>query len=737
MDRYTQKGFTATMRLGIALLLLAVTSASATEPTNLSSFPGDVTRTVASSMSDAGNVVLTKKVSLQEPATPSEADSGANLSAPDKGINAADDIQGFEGDDILDMELDLEQLGNVDVVVPAFDVEVMSVTKRESTIGKSPAAVFVITRDMIRRSGKTTVPALLRMVPGMQVARIDANKWAISSRGFNGRYTNKLLVLVDGRTVYTPIFAGVFWSAQDMVLEDIERIEVIRGPGATLWGANAVNGVINIITRDSKDTQGSLITTGGGDFDEFISSVRHGGQISNNWHYRVFTKFSERDSNILPGGDAQDDWRMQQVGLRADWRPKGCDCQSLTISGGIFDQTGGDTTNLASPTPPMFSTMLDRALEMRGGHMLARWNHNLADDEGYSFQTFFDRYARSETVTTSSVDTFDTEFQYHFSPLDDHSMSVGLHYRLIDSRIDSTSPFTHQFVPRKRRVNLFGGFIQDEIALRDDLRFIVGTKVGHNDFTGLEVQPGGRLIWEPTDRSAAWLSVARAVRTPSIVEDDLQVTGPPTAVQPFLLQLNGGRSIDSEQLTAFELGYREEVVDDLTVDLATFFNHYDDYIGFSTVGFQPFPPTAFLQFTNAVNAETYGFEISSQYQVHEDWHLSAWYSFLRVQMHQTSDATPEGKSPRNQAFLMSSWNLTEDLEFDAVVKYVDSLPAVDVANYTSLDLRLNWRASDEWDFSVIGQNLLQPSRAEMRASAFEPIATEVSRGVYAQATWRH
>lgn len=648
--------------------------------------------------------------------------------APDKPSGAGD---------ILD--LDIEQLGQVQAkVATAFDAEVTSVTANKSSIGKSPAAVFVITNEMIRRSGATSIPETFRMVPGMQVAKVGSSKWAISARGFNQQFSNKLLVLIDGRSVYTPFFAGVFWDSQDLVLQDVERIEIIRGPGATVWGANAVNGVINIITKSAGETQGTLISSGGGTQDQAINVVRQGGKIGDNAEYKLYVKQTERAAGFNPNAPgASDDWRTVRGGFRVDWRDPYQQDQ-FTLQGDIYSGNIGELSRFpVSLFPLVDSPPQDN--HMGGGNVLGRWTHTVDDDNTFYFQAYYDRSLRRDLIFDLQIDIYDLEFQQNIKHAEDRIFTWGAGYRVVDDNNRGSNSLS-DVDPQKLTFDQGSLFVQEELPVfRDDLRLVVGTKLLVNDFTGFEYQPSARLLWDIDDTQTAWGAVSRAVRTPSRGERDFSLMLLTTDPFPSVFSLQGGgNSLVSEDLMAYELGYRKQVNDQLSFELATFCNIYDNLIITDAAGFVPgLPPTVLALFRNAQNAETYGFELNGQWEIHEHWRLRAWYSFLKMQVHGSpgTGGYPSGENPVNQAYFMSSWDLSHNVEFDLIGRYVDSLPSLSVPAYTTLDARLGWRPSDNWEFSIIGQNLLAPHHLE--STALLTVDSAVNRGVYGQLVWRH
>jgi iron complex outermembrane receptor protein len=639
------------------------------------------------------------------------------------------------------LDLDLDQLTQAAVVVPSFDVPVTSVTRSESTVGKSPAAVFVITQEMIRRSGATSLPEALRMAPGLDVARSDSNKWAISSRGFNSTFANKLLVMIDGRSVYYPLFGGVSWEIQDYPLQDVERIEVIRGPGATLWGENAVNGVINIITKSSKDTQGLLVSTGGGTFDRAINTVRYGGQTESGWSYRVFGRETERGTGFLETG-AHDDWRLGHTGFRADRQLDNFENELLTIQGDLFTTTLGESGVIPIQKPP-FSQPYVKDSDMFGGDLLGRWSRGNEDSTSF-VQVYYDRVS-NRTVDNISydLDTFDFECQHRFLVAPGNHLTLGANVRHVLDDVPTDSPFFVEFTPVHNNFGRYGVSIQDEIEVVEDrLTLFAGSKLSTNTFTGFEYQPSIRGIWSVDRQHAVWASVSRAVRLPSRSDRNISFAFFDPNLSAFT-RFEGSPQVNSEDLTAYELGYRAQETERLSWDVAAFYNVYTDLIGLQFSGIRPgpapyfFTPQIVLDLTNSLDAEAYGIEHSWTYEATENWRLRGWYALFDIFAHGAgAQTTLEGYSPQNQAFLMSSWNLGRKWETDLIGRYVDSLPAMDVSPYITLDARLGFRPNDRWELSVVGQNLLDGQHREFRED-YLTTTTEVPRGVYFQAVLRH
>lgn len=661
----------------------------------------------------------------------------ANDLATDALDGAAPAEEGAPLDDILSMNL--EQLTRVDVVAPSLDMVVTTVTRQESTVGRSPTAIYVVTQDMIRRSGARTIPDVLRMVPGLQVARLDANKWAVSSRGFNSQFANKMLVQIDGRVVYTQTFGGVWWDEVDVLLQDIDRIEVIRGPGATVWGSNAVNGVINIIRKRAADTQGALLAGGGGTEERGFSNARYGGQIGNDIHYRVYAKQFERDAGHAPLGTAHDDWRQVRSGFRMDWQPDSLDF--VTLQGDYFEGASGTEQIVAAPQFPFVDDFVGDSIA-RGRNILFRWTRTPDCCSSWSLQLFYDRIERHYSpFFIEDRDVFDLDFQHQVRLNDRHNFIWGFGYRLHDDRTQ-TDGFVFDLDPAKRSTDRFGYFLQDEITLlHDRLFFIAGSKFEHNDFTGFEYQPSGRLLWTPDQRRTGWASISRAVRVPTRVEDDLILRLPPTMnVYPEFM---GTRQIEAEDVLAYEAGFRAQPRDEFSWDLAVFYNDYNNLIGLrpGPVGFRPGIPLPVLPLTvvNAVDAQTYGYEFRATYQVRRNWHLHGSYSFLRMFLQGAPDAqNPSGvagQSPRNQVYLRSWWDLGANWEFDLIGRYVDSLPDLNVPSYIQMDARLGWRPRHNLELAIVGLNLLDSHHLEFRDPLLGFVATEVERSVYGMVTW--
>jgi iron complex outermembrane recepter protein len=596
-----------------------------------------------------------------------------------------------------------------------MNVEVTSVSKRPEKLSQSASAVQVITHDDIKRSGATSLPEALRLASNLEVAQIDSRQWAISARGFNSTTANKLLVLIDGRTVYTPLYAGVFWEVQDTLLEDIERIEVISGPGATLWGANAVNGVINITTKNAAETQGALATVGGGDELQGFGGLRYGGTLGSDFRYRVYGKYSDRDGTVFENGtDASDQWHMGQGGFRIDGKLSGKD--SLTVQGDLYDGRA------AQPTAA--------DIALGGANLLGRWSRIFSAESDLKLQLYFDRTHRQIPASYSEdLDTYDLDLQHHLALGARHDVVWGIGYRFIDDVI--ANPSTFAFLPTHVTRRWYSGFAQDEIALVGDvLHFTLGAKLEHNEYTGFEFQPSARLSWRVNDDNVLWSAVSRAVRTPSRIDREFYAPANP----PFSI-LQGGADFQSEKLLAYELGFRTQVLQRLTAALSTFYNDYDDLRSVEHIN----PSAAFpIYIGNGLKGKSYGAELTADYQALPAWRLHAGYTELRVHLDHkpgstdTNPGTNESHDPNQYLLLRSSLDLPAGLQFDATFRRVSRIANQAVPAYGEMDLRLAWQAASKLEVSVTGQNLLHAHHPEFGA---ETGRREIERSVYGKITW--
>jgi iron complex outermembrane receptor protein len=626
---------------------------------------------------------------------------------------------------------ELKQLNLEDLM----NVQVTSVARHPEKLIDAASAIQVITQEDIRRSGATSIPEALRLADNLQVAQKNSHDWAISARGFNTALANKLLVMIDGRTVYTPLFSGVFWDVQDYVLADIDRIEVISGPGGALWGANAVNGVINIITKSAKDTQGLYADAGGGSRPQDFTDVRYGGALGPESQFRVYGKYFDRGSEVLANGDsASDSWRQGRGGFRVDSQASAQD--QLTLQGDFYDGRENDQTGGTSDTG--------------GGNVLGRWSRRLSDDSDLSLQSYIDRTHLTDPVApllvnglqfagagvlTDDLTTYDVDFQHRFRAGSVNNVVWGFGFRYTHDVVSNAPALA--FLPPTLNRDLYSVFAQDEIALRRDLSLTLGTKVERNDYTGFEFEPDARLSWILSSQQALWAAISRAVRTPSRIDQDLSEAAPP---HPVLLE--GGADFTSESVLAYELGYRAQISSRMTASVSSFFNHYDD------IRSTDFTPKTIIPlfFANGLEGDTYGLEFSGNYQVSQMWSLHAGYTLLEEHLHvkpgQTdlNDALNETADPEHQFSLRSSLNLPRHAELDAALRWVDTLRNNNgplpgsVPSYFELDTHLAWHASDRLELSLVGQNLLHNRHVEYGFPG--PTRPEIERTAYGKLTWR-
>ncbi len=628
--------------------------------------------------------------------------------------------------------LSLEELANI---------EVTSVGKKEQKLSQAPAAVYVLTQQDIRRSGATSIPEALRMVPGLQVARIDANKWAISARGFNGQFANKLLVMIDGRSVYTPLFSGVYWDAQDLLLDDIDRIEVIRGPGGAAWGANAVNGVISIITKSAAETQGGLLTAGAGNQEQGFGGVRYGGRLGPSARYRMYSKYFQRDHVWRASGRAAaDDWHATRGGFRLDWEASTRD--SLTMQCDVFGGRSGETLSAFSLAPP-FSRTFDDHIRSTGGNAMGRWTRRVNDNSELALQFYYDRTDRRSATIGEIRDTFDLDFQHRFPLPGRNEIVWGFGHRFTRDRILATE--IASLHPDRRGEDIVNFFVQDEIALAgEQLRLSFGSKFERNDYTGLEIQPTARLLWMPQPRHTAWAAVSRAVRTPSRGERNASINFaalPGPGGLPVLIQILGNRDLDSEDLVAYEAGYRLQPARRLSLDLASFYSVYRRLVTaepgapFLAPGPRPHLVSP-LNLTNGSRGDAYGLEVAANWHAHDRFRLAAGYAGLHFALRGSGQAVVDQGSgnPSHEFHVRAALDLSPTVQLDAAVYRVGAL-RIGVPAYTRLDTRLGWQPTRSLDLSLIGQDLQGGRHIEFVAETLIP-PTAVGRSLFGKIAWR-
>ncbi|MHC4863461.1 MAG: TonB-dependent receptor plug domain-containing protein, partial [Planctomycetota bacterium] len=557
---------------------------------------------------------------------------------------------------------------------------------------------------------------------------------------FNSEHANKLLVMIDGRSVYTPLFGGVHWDMHDVMLEDVQHIEVIRGPGGTLWGSNAVNGIINIVTKEAKDTQGILFSAGAGNEDKASVAARFGRKLATNTYARVYSKYFTRDdAPRLSGHTAEDDWHLSQTGFRIDSYPAERD--QFTLQGDAFGGAVGHVATMFAPAPPIAVDFAENST-LRGANLLARWKHKFPDGSNTQIQLYYDRTERLERLSKDIRDIYDLDFHHRFHLADKHEITWGLGHRFMTG--DNKGSFVFSLQPEDRKTHLYSGFAQDAITLVEDkLKLTVGSKIEHNEFTGLEYQPTGRLAYTPDDRNAIWAAVTRAVRIPMRFDRDSTNVWSVSPPIPTAVVARGNKNFDSEEVLAYELGYRTRPSDDLVLDFAAFFNVYDDLRTFEratpTMAMTPAPHlVAPLVADNKMDGETYGAELSATYQAAHNWKLNAGYTCLQMQLHPDSsssydESVVENESPHNQFHLRSYLDLTDSLELDFSVNYVDSVLTGGIGSYLRTDARLGWRPKKDIELSLVAQNIFDNTHPEFNGRTGQ-IVSEAERAFFIKLT---
>jgi iron complex outermembrane receptor protein len=600
-------------------------------------------------------------------------------------------------------DLSLEELSSLTVT---------SVSRRAEPLSVVASAIQVITADDIRRAGATRIGEALRLAPNLQVAQINGDGFAVSARGFNSSTANKLLVMIDGRTIYSPLFAGVFWEAQDVPLYDVERIEVISGPGGTLWGANAVNGVINIITRPAGESQGLLLRAGAGTELRGDGALRYGGELGDNAHFRVYGQYADRDGAQLANGrDAPNESSLGQGGFRIDWNASAAD--AVTVQGDANESHTGRATSGDATA--------------RSHNILARWTHTLSPSSDVQLQTYYDSADRaSPHVYGDQLDTFDAEFQHQFQAGHAQQIVWGLTFRQIEDHFRGP---LYSMDPANVTLRRIGGFVQDEIALAADrMHLTVGTKVEDNEYTGTEWQPSVGLAWRFQTGQLLWSRISRAVRTPSRLDADFGVRGRP----PFLY---GGDNIKSEKLLAYEAGIKLQPARTVSISLATYYNDYDDVR--SVERLNPASPVPQVV-GNGFEGQSSGAELTVDYKPLPRWRLWGGYTYLDLNLENKPGSTDPTRGAAEshdwdyQLFLRSSLDVAEGWEVDAAVRRIGGIDNQNLPPYTEFDLRVGWHVTSEIELSLTGSNLLHSDHAEFGAAAGR---ISIERAAYAQITW--
>jgi iron complex outermembrane recepter protein len=628
-----------------------------------------------------------------------------------------------EGDKPL-KQLSLQELAQI---------EVTTTSKEPVRANQTAAATYVVTDEEIRRSGATSIADALRLVPGVEVGRIDSHTWAVGMRGLQNNFSKSVLVLIDGRSVYTPLFAGVYWDVQDMILQDIDRIEVIRGPGATIWGPNAVNGVINIITKDSADTQGALVSVSGGNVDRTIESVRYGGRFGKRLTYRLYAKGFTRSPEFHTDGLNYDAWHQERGGFRTDWNT---DRDSVMVESDIYGGT----------SPRLLGTALSDD-SVAGGDVVARWRRKFANGSDMYLQSYFDRTIRTGLSIGETRNTIDIDFLHHFEA-GRHEISWGGGLRWSPNLVIAPTESV-KVLPATTTDHQHSLFGQDEIHFFDKrVSLTVGAKLEHNNFNGLDVQPTLRLLYAPSDRHSFWAAVTRSIAIPSRIEEGFLLEGGPPG--GAVIRLSGTPNFKSEAVIGYEAGFRQMIGKKVYVDVAAFHNNYQDLQSFTapTVSVVTPPPPHLLlslQYANDIAGTTNGVEIAPTWQATSWWRLTGSYSYVGIDMHAnaaTADIsstgsvrTYEGSAPHHQMVVQSNFNIGKSLEFDQFLRTASSLPAQKVPSYTTLDARFGYTFKS-FEFSVVGQNLLQPHHFEWGTGDPNQSLVGIKRAVYGQITFR-
>jgi iron complex outermembrane receptor protein len=637
-------------------------------------------------------------------------------------------------------QLSLEQLGSV---------KVTTASKEPEEVWNTASAIYVITHDDIERSGATSIPEALRLAPGVEVARIDSSRWSIGIRGFGSRLCRNVLVLIDGRTVYTTLIAGTYWEVQDYVLEDIDRIEVIRGPGGTIWGPNAVNGVINIITKNTKDTRGEYVSVGGGSLNQGFFNARYGAGDGKSLDYRMYAKGFVDGPEYHSDGMNFDRWRDAQIGFRMDWAANNRD--SFSLHGDMYDQGNGESVAADTYAPP-YLQVINSTAPLSGANVTMQWARLFSEGNDLQLAAYFDRTNRQEANFSDIRNTFDVDFLDRFRLLARQQISWGLGARSSkgDDRVVVSGLV---FIPYNRTDLLFTAFFQDDVALvPNKLTFSFGTKALKTNYTGVQWEPSGRLLWTPTRHQTIWAAFTHALRTPSDGERDFYLLGPPigfVGALPVLPRFNANPDFHSEELNGYEAGYRRLLLKNVYVDLAAFYNHYGDLFSEDIIGSpyfetNPGPPHYLLpaHFGNGLLGTTTGGEIAPEWKVTNRWRLRGSYSYLLMQLEKGTGSLDigsasgiEGSSPKHQVLAESNFDISKAFNLDLNYRYVSALPALTVHSYSTGDARFAWQAGEHVQLSVVGMDLFQPHHAEFSSDPGPLVG--IKRSVYGQIAWRH
>ncbi len=661
-------------------------------------------------------------------------------------------------DDMFDMSIE-----------DLMDMEVTTMAGKATPLSKTSAAVYILTGEDIKRSGATSIPEALRFVPGLNVARIDSNKWAVSARGFNDRFANKLLVMIDGKTVFNPMFSGVYWDSLGLILEDIERIEIIRGSGGSSWGTVAVNGIINIITKNTKDTQGGLISARTGTEEKGMGAFRYGGQLNEQTYYKVWGKYSDTDNfhdDSIHGNNAHDDWDMASGGFKIDYNPSLDDTFSLDFA--IFESNAHERNvrtyhkiiGLIPQIPPTpiiesWDEYEKTQINSRGGHILGKYEHIFSETSNLSLQLYGDRYERRDGIH-QTIDTYDNDLKYSFELMDNHQMTLGVGYTYYNYHVDNKTWAAFSENEQDEDFDKKSAFIQDDITLIDDyLKLTLGVKFEKNEISGWENQPSARLTFTPTDSTTIWGAISKSVASPDIISNRGLLTRRVgvTNTFPVPVALGGGfavrnpgngtvigkEDLKSETAKGFELGLRQQVQDNLSYELTCFFNEYDNIRAVV-----PTSNAAVFQSSNSIKGKSYGAELATTYKPVEWWKLRGGYSYLRTifkdkrEDNEFKASIYELKSPEYQIFLQSFMDLSDTVTFDTTYRFVSRtiIADRDIPEYITMDARIGWEFAKNAEISLVGQNLLDPHREEAASTFLETVPSETPRGFYIQLDYK-
>ncbi|MEW6775210.1 MAG: TonB-dependent receptor [Bdellovibrionota bacterium] len=659
-------------------------------------------------------------------------------------------------------ELSLEEL-------TSLQIQVTSATRRSEHLADVPAALFVITDTDIRRTGHKHLPEVLRLAPGLHVARVGSSAWGVSARGFNDRFNSRMLVLMDGRSLYEPTFGGEYWDSIDYPLEDLGRIEVIRGPGGALWGANAVNGIISINTKSAKETQGVSLSIGNGTEERRFGGLRYGGVIGSDLYYRVYTMYQDTDSlRRLGGGDNQDDWQALRTGFRMDWEPAGSD--SATVSGDFYYGRLSTENMFVTATPPGSPPTAWRATGPdHQFNINLRWEHEFSSKSILNAQLWYAGMNRETSIDFVERQTVNLDVDHNFSLLDSLDLTYGASVRVTHDEFNMDP--TNAFIPNSATDDLYTGFAQFTWKpLGEDLLLIAGTKLERNDYTGFEYQPNARASWTVAEGHTLWGAVSRAVRTPTRVESGLsalQFTAPNLAAPPpgypcpdppnsnpcaFIMQ--GNPDLEAKNLIAYEIGYRAQPVSNATLDVTAFWNHYDDSIvlGSSYTSGPPvvydgttFQPYYLSTANSKASSDVFGAEASARWNILPTWSLAGGYSYINFKKLDVVTFLGD-RTPRHIFNVRSYLDVTKDLELNAAFYFNGKIKGLgdSATNYTTtidipvnarVDVGATWRPTKELEISVWGQNLAYDHRQEY-TGGYSYLNAEVQRGVYGQIAWR-